>query len=282
MGKVVILPEIELTNLLYKDIGLSSRGCTYNDKLLSACTRFPKFVYEQYDPEVLMDKIKTHLNRWASFTKTGKKNSESEASNIIEDRVVEETIGTNQPFTNSTSSSQNPSSQQTSSSQTNTSNPSETQAVSLNTTRTVVTRIIPVNDSESEEELEGNQEEYGFKAYAPSNPLEFSYWVTANLPLQDYQRFLFLTGYNGSKGPAKGKSELRNEKNFKLWETPGFSQTFFNIQETNVSRRSSHSLYHFDNTVYHITHSMEQDDYPYLFSNLSMARNGFAEMGIIA
>lgn len=206
MGKVFILPEINNKHLFNKDIGLSSLGgARHNKKLLSACSSYPNFAYEFYNPEYLMDKIRSHLNQWASLSSNSKSNSnETERrSNVYENRTVSQTVGTNQPSTNNNSENtqDNESSDiSTNRTTTNTETASittttaaaavttDTQPVSVNTTRTVVTRIIPVNDSDEEDE----DSESGF-SYAPSNPLEFSYWVLANLPLEDHQRLILLS-----------------------------------------------------------------------------------------
>lgn len=207
MGKVFILPEEKSKHPFYKDIGLSSQGYRHNKKFLSACTPYANFVYDLYDPEYLMDKIRSHLNQWASFsTSTKSSNGAQSSTNVYENRTVSQTTGTNQPNlgesnnqeqTNVQSSNENATdAMQISNTNNNNNNSSSAiaavQPVSVVSTRTVVTKIVPVRDSESEEDEE-NSEEHGFKAYAPSDPLEFSYWVTANLPLEDYQRLILLS-----------------------------------------------------------------------------------------
>jgi len=216
MGKCWILSEKDLKHPYHQNLGLShTGGSKHNKKLLAACTPYHSFIYEMYNPEYLMDKIRSHLNQWASFSTNSKSNNNTETnrrSNVYENRTVSQATGTNQPTTAQTANNTE-SSNQTNNESTNdetnnstanvTSSTTEsttannttttttdviTQPVSVNTTRTVVTRIVPVNDSDEEED-EDSENSYN----APSNPLEFSYWVLSNLPLEDYQRLILLS-----------------------------------------------------------------------------------------
>ncbi|XP_054164156.1 protein cereblon-like [Oppia nitens] len=59
MGKVKILPEYELTN------PLRIKNQSPNGPTLAMCSRWPKWVYELYDANLLMDKIKVYLKNWS-------------------------------------------------------------------------------------------------------------------------------------------------------------------------------------------------------------------------
>lgn len=58
MGKVQILPEIELSS------PLNVRIFSNVQKTLPACTYWNRWVYELYDPDILMKKIKVYLKNW--------------------------------------------------------------------------------------------------------------------------------------------------------------------------------------------------------------------------
>lgn len=161
MGKVYILPEINSKHPFNRDIGLSSAGSRLNKKLLSACTQYPAHAYHLYDPDYLMEKIRGHLNQWASFS-TGSKLNEAQSSNVYENRTISQATGTNQPGVERPETSNTQEQPESSARPANTEISADA-PVSVNTTRTVVTRIRPVRDSESEEEDDSSEEEHGFK-----------------------------------------------------------------------------------------------------------------------
>lgn len=168
MGKVFILPEVNSKHPFRRDVGLSSMGSKFNRKLLSACTQYPAHSYDLYDPDYLMEKIRGHLNQWASFST---KSNETQSSSVYENRTISQATGTNQPNVEAAEAGNAEEDQPTASN----AQPANTEIsrdapVSVNTTRTVVTRIVPVRDSESEEEEESSEEEHGFKG----EPSQFS------------------------------------------------------------------------------------------------------------
>lgn len=195
MANVFILPEINVKHPFDKDIGLSSRGYKHNRKLVPVCTPIPSFAYDLYHTEYLMNKIRSHLNQWASFSK----GSDESGSNVYENRTVSQRSNANQAQSSERTSGNNQDNEQTSTEVTSSNNASTeadstaVQPVSVNTTRTVVTRIVPVNDDSDEESEESDEDGFSNKSYAPAGPVEFSYWVTANLPLQDHQRLSLLS-----------------------------------------------------------------------------------------
>ena len=172
MGKVFILPEVNSRHPFRRDIGLSSMGSRFNKKLLSACTQYPIHAYSLYDPEYLMEKINQNLNQWASFS-TSSKSNETQSSEVYENRTISQATGTNQPSVErpDTSVTQGQSEGNVSVRPTNTELSTDA-PVSVNTTRTVVTRIVPVRDSESEEDEGSSEEEHGFKGERLSKSLK--------------------------------------------------------------------------------------------------------------
>ena len=176
MGKVEILKEINLTHPLRSGanshnshVGRKSKATA---KKLVASTVWPKFVYDQYDAYLLMSSIKHHLENWITFESNQKQNnSKPNPTNVVATTTTKVTTGT---------SSANPSS-------------------TIKTTRTVTTTVrqVEVNtdesSSESEPEVLDQLNKSSSKSKAPNKPCEFSYWVAANLPLEDSQRMELLS-----------------------------------------------------------------------------------------
>ena len=57
-----ILPEYELTS------PLRSWAHSHTEQTMAQCSQWPKWVYQMYDPNLLMDRIKIHLKNWCSYS----------------------------------------------------------------------------------------------------------------------------------------------------------------------------------------------------------------------
>lgn len=166
MGKVELLPEIDIGSLLKS----TSRflNChrplsnTINKRLLGASTPWPPFVYEMYDNERLMDIITGHLENWVLFSKSEKNEKPVHRSSNVQVSSA--------PVDNH---SQSPGASGT----------------SIITTRTSTLTMRTLEEDESDEE---EDEKNATCSKAPRRPGEFSYWVAANLPLENSQRLDFL------------------------------------------------------------------------------------------
>lgn len=164
IGKVRVLEDINLPNQLTSNCLGLARGSSQNKKLLPGCTVWPRFVYEMYDSQVLMDTIKKHLENWVNFDRG--KNGEGKGGGMVRSIHTQVATGT-------------------------TSSPGTV----VRTTRTMTTtiRTRAENESDEEEESKESKGETSTRTSAPSKPCEFSYWVAANLPLEDSQRVNFLS-----------------------------------------------------------------------------------------
>lgn len=160
MGKCKVLPEVDLINPLKINCLPSATGFKYNRKFLTACTPLPSFVYQMYDSQVLMDTIKNHLESWVNFDKDGNKAGDNKVTST-----------TTQVATGVTSSP----------------------GTVVRTTRTMTTTIRTRDDDDSDLSDIDEQKDTSTRTTAPEKPCEFSYWVAANLPLEDSQRVEFLS-----------------------------------------------------------------------------------------
>lgn len=170
MGKVIIKQEIDIASPLQSNPLLLPKGLKYNRKLLPVSTPFPIWVYEMYDPFILMDKIKEHLKNWAStaaLTSVSNKTNDVQATEPVVPRTVRTTKETTE------------------------------EAEGIRTTRTIRTIMRrDTEDEESEESSENTSEDENEDMQdtsSPQKPSEFSYWVAANLPLENSQRLDLLS-----------------------------------------------------------------------------------------
>jgi hypothetical protein len=244
MGKVNILPEANISHP-YKVNCLNLRtGFKHNERLLPAMTPLPAFVYQQYDPQLLMQRIMSHLESWASFER--KSSCPTRATSTRAAAAAAPTPRNHPDLSPVTSPS-----------------PSSSTGAPPAPARRVVTKTVRMQDDLMEEvdsHSEDQDEEYGSGSgsgashqphhqhqhphshdhfhdhdedddhedghqdqddddlefeqipspeelrhelmadskmdrcsVAPDGPSEFSYWVAANLPLEDKQRIEFLS-----------------------------------------------------------------------------------------
>jgi len=167
MGKVQILPELNLKNPL--NTGTLSANRKVQRKLVSATTAWPQFVYDQYEPYKLMADITRHLENWVTFEAA--KRADQPKPDLNQIGEVKNTIKSVSTGTSS-------------------------QGASIRTTRTVTTVVqtVEVNtDDESSEDEVFDEQSKSSKTKAPNKPCEFSFWVAANLPLEDAQRVRLLS-----------------------------------------------------------------------------------------
>ena len=205
MGKVKILPEVNLIHPFKANVLGSTRGSKFNSKLVPAMARFPKFVYNLYNPDILMKRIGIHLENWASFDNGVRESTDSEAANLGRVGVVTNRTDTTTGQTDSTPGSS-----------------------VVKITRTITTTLRLRRDGEEEEESDTDEElvpvpranvqaaaascsssmidqpststsprkkdeDKVRSSLAPKDPSQFSYWVASNLPLEDSQRLQFLS-----------------------------------------------------------------------------------------
>ena len=64
MGRVQILPQVDISHPGQKHCLSSSHGSRFNGQLLPVCTPIPSFVYDMYDPKILRDRILSYLGNW--------------------------------------------------------------------------------------------------------------------------------------------------------------------------------------------------------------------------
>ncbi|KAI1296542.1 Protein cereblon [Halotydeus destructor] len=164
MGKVKILLEIELMSPFEKNSLHFARGSKCNAKLLSVSTPFPKFVYEMYEANVLMECIKNHLENWVSFESARRERSPQPKPGTVKNTQTHVATGV-----------------------------SSTPGSVIRTTRTVTTTIRTVESDDESSEDDKSDDLKTAKTKAPEKPCEFSYWVAANLPLEDARRIEFLS-----------------------------------------------------------------------------------------
>ena len=212
MGKVNILAESHVTHPFKQNCLQSRHGFRFNHKLLPACTPLPAIVYEQYDPQLLMQRIMSHLENWASFER--KSSCPTRATSTRAAATAAPTPRNHPDLSPITS-------------------PSPSSSTGAAPVRRVVTKTVRMqddleeeedsdeedgNDADHEEDEDGDDEneddDLEFEqipspeelrhelmadskmercSLAPDGPVEFSYWVAANLPLEDEQRIEFLS-----------------------------------------------------------------------------------------
>jgi len=192
MGRVKVLPEVDLVHPYNRNCLNSAIGVRMNKKHLPVSTPLPSFVYDMYDPQVIMQRIMIHLEHWTMFERTGNITRESTSSR--------------------TSSGAGPSSLDPH----NSSSPEQRKRYEV-TTSVLRTSASIDNGINEEEEFDEEEEEEALEferevapsaselresfqrqtshgdSPVPTSPAEFSFWVAGNLPLDDHYLLEFLS-----------------------------------------------------------------------------------------
>jgi cereblon len=173
IGKLLILPEVHEHGTCVFGQNAFGRAYGRREKVLrNACTPLPSFVYDLYDPDILMGRLADRLSSWTRAaeqkvkrpSRTERSDSTESVELVHERTEVHETIGETDASVSRTVGAEGDG--------------------RVQVTRTVVTRVRERPSSTSDEQSSSDESEF----CAPTEPAPFSYWIISNLPIQDSYR----------------------------------------------------------------------------------------------
>lgn len=198
MGRVKILPEADVIHPYKRNCLVSSyHGSKFNRQLLAVSTPLPSFVYNLYEPQRLMQKIMSHLEHWTIFDRGNNSNatpcgSSSSRASYNEDRTSR-TSDSRRRYEVTTTMLRAASASSDNGLREEDFDEEDEQEV-LEFEREVAPTAEELRETFVREAAEPVASSSSLESSCvPKNPVEFSYWVAGNLPLEDHHLLEFLS-----------------------------------------------------------------------------------------